>query len=151
MSVFMVYVLKILFVYIVIRSIISYYNYRRSLVLYRNVIEFLEKYSNDEIGWYVSIASALIKCQQYEYAHRYLTETKSKFSSVLAERPDLAEEIDINMDFCKHPIGKSGKLRNRNANWLHYVIVYNFGNTHANNLSKKTMSRVKSWIKAGKP
>ena len=95
MSVFMVYVLKILFVYIVIRSIISYYNYRRSLVLYRNVIEFLEKYSNDEIGWYVSIASALIKCQQYEYAHRYLTETKSKFSSVLAERHDLEEEIDI--------------------------------------------------------
>ena len=151
MSVFMGYLLKVLFIYIVIRSIISYYNYRRGLVLYRNVIEFLEKYSNDEIGWYVSIASALIKCQQYEYAHRYLAETKSKFSGFLTERPDLAEEIDINMEFCKHPIGKSGKLRNRNTNWLHYVMVYNFGNTHANNLSKKTMSRVKSWIKAGKP
>ena len=120
-------ILKVLFIYIAIRSIISYYNYRRGL------------------------ASALIKCQQYEYAHRYLTETKSRFSGFLGERPDLAEEIDINMEFCKHPIGKSSKLRNRNTNWLHYVMVYNFGNTHANNLSKETMARVKSWIKAGKP
>lgn len=138
-------------IYIIIRSAISYYNYRKSLTLYRNILEFLNRYSDEGIGWYLSMASTLIKCQRYADAYKYLKESKEKFPDFMKERPDVEKEIDINMEFCKHPINKTSQLRNRDANWWHYVIVYNFGNLHANNLSKKTIAKVKEWIRAGKP
>lgn len=138
-------------VYVIIRSLILYYNYRKSLTLYRNVLKFLKKYPDEGIGWYLSMASALIKCQQYADAHYYLTESKAKFSDFIKERPNLSNEIDINIEFCNHPIGKSSLLRNRITNWEHYVMVCYLGNLHYNYLSKQTMERVKSWIQAGKP
>ena len=138
-------------IYAVIRSAISYYNYRRFLNLYRNVLDFLNRYPYNSIGWYLSMASALIKCQKYEDAYKFLTESKAKFPDFIKERPDVAKEIDVNIEFCKHPISKSSQLYNRDTNWGHYVMVYNFGNIHANNLSKQTMAKVFSWIHAGKP
>ena len=140
-----------IFIYVVFRSVVSYFNYRKKVSLYWNTIEFLEKYPDDGIGWYLSMASALIKCQKYKDAHVYLTESKNKFPDFMVARPDVAEEIDINIEFCIHPIGKSSTLRNRDTNWLHYVMVYNFGNTHANNLSKETIAKVTAWINKGKP
>jgi len=68
-----------IFIYVVFRSVVSYFNYRKKVSLYWNAIEFLEKYPDDGIGWYLSMASALIKCQQYKDAHVYLTESKNKF------------------------------------------------------------------------
>lgn len=138
-------------VYAVIRSIISYFNYRKSLTLYRNVLECLNRYPDGGIGWYLSMASALIKCQKYADAHKYLTESKAKFADIIKERPDVSKEIDINIEFCKHPISKSSQLRNHDTNWWHYVMVYNFGNTHANNLSKQTIAKVLLWVHEGKP
>jgi len=144
-------VLLAIIVYAIIRSGISYYNYRKSLNLYRNVLEFLNRYPDDGIGWYLSMASALIKCQKYADAYKYLTESKEKFPDYIKEHPNVAEEIDVNIEFCKHPIGKTSQLYNRETNWRHYVMVYNFGNIHANNISKQTMAKVFSWIHEGKP
>ena len=144
-------VLLAIIVYAIIRSGISYYNYRKSLNLYRNVLEFLNRYPDDGIGWYLSMASALIKCQKYADAFKYLTESKAKFPDFIKGHPDVAEEIDVNIEFCKHPIGKTSQLYNRETNWRHYVMVYNFGNIHANNISKQTMAKVFSWIHEGKP
>ena len=121
-------------IYAVIRSAISYYNYIRSLNLYRNMLDILNRYLNNSIGWYLPMTSAHVKCPKYEDAYKLLTESKAKFLDFIKERPDVAKEIDVNIEFCKRLISKSSQLYNRETNWEHYVMVYNFGNIHANNL-----------------
>lgn len=134
-----------------VRSIISYFRYRKLLTFYRNVLEFLYRYPDEGIGWYVSVASALMKCQKYADAHKYLVKSKEKFND-LKQYPILAKEVDVNIEFCKHPImGASSLLRNRNTSWWHYAMVYIFGTPHTNNLSKETKAKVSSWVYAGKP
>lgn len=147
----MKYTIVGLLIFFVVMSLASYYNFRRQLTIYRNVLEMLEKYPDYGIGWYLSMASALIKSQQLKDALDYLIESKGKFSDFLVQNPHVAKEIDMNIRFCYHPVPSVSTPINAKPNWFHYVMVNCLGNEHANNISKQTMERVSLWVKQGKP
>jgi|GEM_PF-2058487 tetratricopeptide (TPR) repeat protein len=147
----MKYIFLVLAAYMLIRSLVSYFHFRRDQYTYKTVIEYLNRYPDNGIGWLLSMASALLRCQQYADSYRYLDHAKEEFQDFLEENPHILKEININMNFCKSPLSHSGDPQNRDASWIHYVLVHLFGKTRSNNISKQTMSKVASWVQAGKP
>ena len=138
----------LLFFFLLLRLFISLKKYKEEYSIYVKVQEYLLCSQVEQIGWYVSIASALMKCQQYANAYGYLSNAEEKFKKYLDNNTLLKKEISDNKKFCIRPsIIEKESLRNRKPTWLQYIKVYYFGNVHHNNISKETMSKVDNYFK----
>lgn len=145
----MIIIFCLLFIFFfLLRLFISLQKYKEEYSIYAKVQEYLLCFQVEQIGWYVSIASALMKCQQYANAYSYLSDAEIKIKNHLDNNTILKTEISDNKKFCVRPsIIEKESLRNRKPTWLQYMKVYYFGTVHHYNISKETMSKVDNYFK----
>ena len=143
-------ILFILWLFSFIKFKRAYKEYKLLVIFYRMRYEnSSSQFFSDRLDVLREYGNALILAQKYSTAEDiYKEAVKLIESQPVLKSTSLANEVQINYDFCKSPLPWTEQSRNYNSSWLHNFLLVRFGRRRYMGFSEASQLDYHSWKRA---
>lgn len=110
----------------------NYYRFHDKYTYFKLMAGYLQALSEQSSDYKIKLrlSSALIQIQHYKDAYELLKEVKD-MDIIVSE----GNMINLNMDFCQHPLPGVNTLKNYHHDYWHHFFLFRFGRSRFNFLT----------------